>query len=239
MIFTHHAIERYRQFHMLDRPVATDEDARAVLETHAAEAVRLPARTHRGDEVWAIQALGIELVVKRDTPDPTCVTVLPPTRFRGLTPLQAEHIEAAAIVAKERAAEDERQHTEAQAAVARAVAESKEAKRAAVKARSEAKAAEAVARKVDAAQAQRDLAERLREAKNAAALAFIERDILLSMLKTMRVQMTAERDADRCRAALRIAVRALLDGGATEALTRIAAIDPGLASEAFANGSKR
>ena len=66
MIFTRHAYERYRQFHMLDQPTATDEDARMILEAHSAHAIRLPARTHRGDEVWTIQGLGVELVVKRD-----------------------------------------------------------------------------------------------------------------------------------------------------------------------------
>lgn len=66
MIFTRNAYARYRQFHMLDQPTATDEDARALLEAHGALAARLPGRTHRGDEVWTIHALGVELVVKRD-----------------------------------------------------------------------------------------------------------------------------------------------------------------------------
>lgn len=104
MIFTHHAHERYRQFHMLDQPTATDEDARVILEAHGSLAVRLPARTFRDDEVWAIHALGIELVVKRDGDfeEPVCVTVLPPVRFRGLTPLLAEQAEEFAKKASER-----------------------------------------------------------------------------------------------------------------------------------------
>lgn len=56
------------------------------------------------------------------------------------------------------------------------------------------------------------------------------------MLKTMRAQIACERDASVHKAALRIAVRHLLASGATEALAAIAAIEPGLASEAFANG---
>lgn len=104
MIFTRHAYERYRQFHMLDQPTATDEDARVILDAHSSHAIRLPARTHRGDEVWAIQGLGVELVVKRDGDfeEPVCVTILPPARFRGLTPLLAEQVEESVRRAAER-----------------------------------------------------------------------------------------------------------------------------------------
>lgn len=217
MIFTRHAIERYRQFHMLDQPTATEEDARQILESFGPAAIHTGIKTHRGDPIWRIEALGVELVAKREDGIVTCVTVLPPPRFRGLTPLQAEAVEASARQATERAAKAERHHAEVQAAIVHA---------------------KAAARNPDVAQAHREHAERLREAKNAATLATVERDILNSTLKTMRVQMTAERDADRCKTALRIAVRALLDAGATNALAAIAAIEPGLASEAFANGRR-
>lgn len=238
MIFTRHSVERYRQFHMLDRPAATDEDARTLLVSCSADAVRLPDRNYRNDEVWTIHALGIEIVVKRDADfaEPVCVTVLPPARFRGLTPLQAEIVADAARAASERAAEAEQRHAEMQVTVAQAAAESKAAKRAAATARSATVAAEATARKADAADAQRDLAAKIREAKNAAMLAQIERDVLLSTLKTMRMQLACESRTDKHRAALMIAVRALRDVGATEALDAISAIDPGLASDAFARG---
>jgi hypothetical protein len=45
VIFTHHAYERYRQFHMLDQPTVTNEDARVILEAHGSGAIRRPART--------------------------------------------------------------------------------------------------------------------------------------------------------------------------------------------------
>lgn len=260
VIFTRHAIERYRQFHMLDRPAATDEDARIALEAHAAESVKLPARTYRGDEVWTIHALGVELVVKRDTPDPTCVTVLPPARFRGLTPLLAEQAEELARKAAERVAEAERKIEEAKKATAARkalAAQAAEAKKSKDKPGTSAAAqveahAAAAARKAAVAQAQRDYEERIQRAKNEASFARNERDITVEALKAMRAQLAQEgeattamrqqlvrdHDAAKYKAALRIAVRALLDAGATEALAEIATIEPGLASEAFANGGR-
>ncbi len=69
-------------------------------------------------------------------------------------------------------------------------------------------------------------------------LALAERDTLCSTLKTMRTQLTTARRLCVHTTALRIAVRYLLDVGAAETLAAIAAIEPGLASEAFADGDR-
>lgn len=94
MNFTRHAIERYRQFWMLDQPTATDEDARDILARFGPAAILTNAKTSLGDPIWHIEALGVQLVAKHEDGIVTCVTVLPPRRFRGLTPLQAEAVEA-------------------------------------------------------------------------------------------------------------------------------------------------
>lgn len=102
MRLTRHALERYRDFWMADRPGATLRDAYEVLSAAIPSAIRQDYRTHTGDEVWRIEALGIELVIKRDRPDdpsdvPVCVTILPPARLRGLTPEQAERVREMAV----------------------------------------------------------------------------------------------------------------------------------------------
>jgi hypothetical protein len=238
LIFTHHAYERYRQFHMLDQPAATDEDARMILEAHGSIAIKLPSRTHRGDEVWAIHALGVELVVKRDGDfeEPVCVTVLPPARFRGLTPLLAEQAEESARKAAERVVEAElrleaaRKVTAARNALAEQAAKVKKEKdrpgtAAVIQAAAHAAAA---ARKQAVAQAQHDYEERLQQAKNEASVARHERDIILEALRAMRVQLTQELCTRKYKAALRIAVRHLRDLRETDILASIAAVDPGL-----------
>lgn len=213
---------------MLDQPAATDEDARRVLESFGPTATRVNARTYRGDPVWCIESLGVELVAKHEDGTVVCVTILPPVRFRGLTSLQAEAVEVSAREAKERATEAQRQLAEAKAALA----EHKAA----------ARAVEAVSRKVKAApirevvQARAALEGYVAKAKHAAHITFNDHAVLLSTLKTMRQQLANDCDVLKYKAALRIAVRALLASGATEALAAIAAIEPGLASEAFANG---
>jgi hypothetical protein len=247
VIFTHHAYERYRQFHMLDQPTATDEDARVILEAHGSIALRLPARTHRGDEVWAIHALGVELVVKRDGAfeEPVCVTVLPPGRFRGLTPLLAEQAEESARKAAERVAAAEQRLEAAKRAKGERIALAeqaakvkKEKDKAGTSIVSQAAAhAAAAARKQAAVQASRDYEERIQQAKNEASSARNERDIILEALRVMRAQLTHELRTGKYKAALRIAVRHLRDLGATEVLISIAAVDPGLESEAFAYGA--
>jgi len=247
VIFTRHAHERYRQFHMLDQPTATDEDARVILEAHGSTAIKLPARTHRGDEVWAIQTLGVEIVVKRDGDfkEPVCVTVLPPARFRGLTPLLAEQAEESARRAAERLAEAEQRLEAVKGATAarnvlveQAAKAKKEKDKPGTSAALQAKAhAAAAARKQALAQVHRDYEERLQQARNEASAARNECNIVLEALKMMRMQLKQERDFGKYKAALRIAVRHLHNLGATEALASIAAVEPELASETFAKGA--
>lgn len=227
MIFTRHAVERYRQFWMLDQPTATDADALAVLEAHGGQAVKLPARTVRGDEVWTIHALGLELVIKRDMPQPVCVTVLPPARFRGLTPLQAERVEMYQRAATARVAEMEHEVEELTEALE-------------VIAPQTAPATSPATPKAKITPEQRweadRLMKRLATAKNAAKIAVAERDTLASVLKTMRTQLCADRDLLAYGTATRIAVRALRlmrSAEAAEALADIAAVSPGLVSDEF------
>lgn len=231
MIFTRHSIIRYRQFHMLDRPTATDADAAALLVAHHAEATKLPSRTYRGDEVWTIHALGVELVVKRDADftEPVCVTVLPPPRFRGLTPLQAERMEVAAQEAKARANEAQREVAAAKAALA----EHK-------------KAAQVVERAVGpsrkAAVQQTLKREQVNLGVNITAAArryqsiVVERDVICAVLKTMRMQMHNELEETRLKAALRSALRRARSAGATDVVEAVRRVDAGLASDAFIDG---
>lgn len=245
MIFTRHAYERYRQFHMLDQPTATDEDARVILEEHAPRAIRLPARTYRGDEVWSIHTLGLELVVKRDGDfkEPVCVTVLPPARFRGLTPLLAEQAEESARKAAERvAAAEQRLETAKNATSERnnlveQAAKDKSTKdkpgtSAAIQAAAHAAAA---VRKQAVVQAQRDYEERLQQAKNEASSARNERDIILEALRAMRAQLVQELRTGKYKAALRIAVHHLRSLGASDVVDAITSVVPELKSEAHEN----
>lgn len=224
---------------MLDQPTAADEDARLILEAHGSLAIKLPARTHRGDEVWAIHALGVELVVKRDGDfeEPVCVTVLPPVRFRGLTPLIAEQAEESARKAAERVAEAEQRLEAAKRATAERhkLAQAARVKREKDKpgtpaAIQVAAHTEAAARKQAVVQAQLDYQERILQAKNEGMAARNERDIILEALRVMRVQLSQELRAQKYRAALRIAVRHLRHLGATDILAAIAAVDPDLES---------
>lgn len=209
MIFTQHACERYRQFHMMDHPTATDADAAALLGAH--QATKLPSRTWRGDEVWTIHALGVELVVKRDTEfsEPVCVTVLPPVRFRGLTPLQAERVEMAA----------------------------QEAKRLAEEAQREVVTAKAARENSKKPQPQKALETAVATAKTQALSMVVERDILCAQLKAMRVQMNTELTATKLKAALKAALRCARATGAGEVLEAVRAVEAGLASEAFIEGT--
>lgn len=215
MIFTRHAIERYRQFHMLDRPTATDEDARNLLERFGPVAVHTGAKTHLGDPVWLIEGLGIEVVCKKENGIVTCVTVLPPPRFRGLTPLQAEIVEASLHSVKERSQALELRRTELRA-----------------------QAPKPGIVPADLAAEQRRT-RTLEDLNPLARIAQAEQLTLAAVLKTMRVQLTAEDNASRRKAALKLAVqylRAARDPGAHEVLAAIAEIDPGLVSAAFIDG---
>ncbi len=122
MIFTRHAFERFRQFHMLDQPSATDEDARDILERFGPMTVNTGGKTHLGDPIWKIEALGIEIVAKHEDGVVTCVTVLPSPRFRGLTPLQAEALEASVRGATDRVSAIEREQKAHAAEVTKAMA---------------------------------------------------------------------------------------------------------------------
>jgi hypothetical protein len=219
MIFTRHAVQRYRQFHMLDQPTATDDDAYDVLMRHGPAAVLSRTRTHRGDPVWMLEALGAELVCKHENGTVTCVTVLPPPRFRGLTPLQAERVADSHREARERAEAAQRVVAETSAAMARAIV-----------ARRVAAAPAAIAvRKTELAMLQADLS----AAKRAATFAVAERDSLGAALKTMRHQLTSDETVSKLKAALKVAVRRLMEVGDEDGLAAIAAVDPGLASVEF------
>lgn len=215
MIFTRHAIERYRQFHMLDQPTATDEDARNLLERFGPAAVHTGAKTHLGDPVWLIEGLGIEVVCKNENGIVTCVTVLPPRKFRGLTPLQAEAVWASLNSTKERSHAMELRRAELRA-----------------------QAPKPGISPADVAAEQRRT-RTLGDLNPLARLAQAEQQTLAAVLKTMRVQLTAEDNHSNHRAALKLAVRylrAARDPGAHEVLTEIAEIDPGLVSAAFIDG---
>lgn len=212
MRFTAHAVERFRQFHMLDRPGATNDGARELLEGAVGSAVNLRRRTHRGDPVWALEALGIELVVKHEDGEDIAITVLPPPRFRGLTPLQAEAVADSLAMSAAKITE-----VEAELAIVAA------SPPAAVAARREAG----------------DRAQRLSDLKKLHHSAIVEREILSSVLRTMRTQLSADRNLEKTKAALKIAVRCLLsirDPRSAGALSEIAEIDAGLASHRFAHG---
>lgn len=228
MIFTKHAVERYLQFHMMDRPGATEDEARDLLESHAAEAIRC-GETHRGDPLWRIESLGVELVCKHED-EVWCVTVLPPPRFRGLTPLQAEAVEASLREAKARVVEVEAE----QVALDKQPPSRPEpldlpvdpaAYRSIIKAREQ-----AAKRETEAREAQRRALKKRHMAVTA------ERDILAHTLKTMRHQLNGEGQDVKLRAALRVALRCLRSQRtieASEALDEIRKLDPGLVSDEF------
>lgn len=229
VIFTRHACERYRQFHMLDRPTATEDDARQILERFGPTATRVGIKTHRGYPVWKIEALGIEIVAKNEDGTVTAVTVLPPPRFRGLTPLQAERVEISAQEAKARAEEAQREvvaakaalaeHKKAAETVARAVGPSRQA---------------AVKQTLKREQSQLDANIGAAHKRHQSAIA--ERDIICAVLKTMRMQMHEELDETRLKAALRAALRAARSVGATDVLEAVRRVDAGLGSDAFIDG---
>lgn len=225
MIFTRHAVDRYRQFHMFG-PEASDEASRVTLDEHAAEAVRLPGRTIRDDEIWTIHALGVEMVVKRDGPggEPVCVTILPPPQFRGLTPIQAERVAHDATAANIRA-----QALEAEAVVAQGLVTQKPKPRAKTL---------IVPSEGEGRREHRRLEMLSSIARNEAKIARADADVLGAVLKTMRHVLHTAEEAHRARSALRIALRYVsgrvgLETAAGEVMVAISEIDPGLASEAF------
>lgn len=221
MKFTYHAIERYRQFHMLDRPTATDEDSRRILEAHADAAVRV-GRSFRGDPVWSIDALGIEVVAKHEDGEDICVTVLPPPQFRGLTPLQCEAVHASAERAKSAAAQ-----------ARTALDAARELAQAPVPKPSE-----------HAGPTPRELSFQVAQANKRYQEALLERDITCAALKTMRHQLNNDRNLNNAKAALRVAMQCLraLEDYPDDASVRAIAgaaiggiedVDPALASADF------
>lgn len=211
LILTRHAIERYRQFWMLDRPEATDDDARQILEQHIDSAVKVDGKTHRGDHIYSIQALGIEVVTKRDEPD-ICVTVLPPPEFRGLTPLQAEAV-----------------HVSLQERIARV----EEIARLRAEAEREAKTAIAAAQsKKERTIAQQKRAEKISSLRHQANIAMAERDILSHTLKTMRMKLAEQTSRQALRIALRL-IRQMRTIEAVEVMEQVKGINPHLTSDEF------
>jgi hypothetical protein len=225
VIFSVHAVERYIQFHCIDRAV-TMEEARAELEAALPSAVNTKTKTWRGGKYWRLDALGVELVVRDDT----VVTVLPPPRFRGLTPMQAE---AVALSVKRMRTERDDAQAEMKA-VSVKIDEIDEIKRENPHA-------------PDASFLRSSLVEVSRQARARAALLHQERELLLGVLKTMRHQIAMDDQQAKLRAALRIALRFVRGaaepwGGAhdsaDETLAKIADIDPGLVSSDFIDFSK-
>jgi hypothetical protein len=215
VIFTRHAYERYRQFHMLDQPTATDEDAREILQRFGPMAIKTQAKTHLGDPIWRIEALGVELVAKNEAGIVTCVTVLPPVRFRGITPLQAEFVEASLRDTERRVADLEHERAELRAQTPKIGTKPADLKAHAVR------------------------CQRLADLNPLAKIRQAEQLTLAAVLKTMRTQLSQDRRLADRQIALRIAVRYLRsarDPGAHDVLAEIAAIDPGLASQAFVHG---
>lgn len=90
MKFTKHAVDRYMQFHLLDDQTPDWRDVLALLEENAASALKLKEKTKGGQTQWLIESLGAQLITKHDDGEDVVVTILPPVKFRGLTPLQAE-----------------------------------------------------------------------------------------------------------------------------------------------------
>jgi hypothetical protein len=81
--FTTHAVNRYIKRHARHLEYA---DARRLLESSAAEAVRLREKTLKGDAQWEVASLGILLVTKPDGGDWVVVTVLPAPTSRAPMP---------------------------------------------------------------------------------------------------------------------------------------------------------
>jgi hypothetical protein len=205
--FTHHAVERYRQFHMLDRPGATDADARAELEAAAPSAVK-GGTSRSGDPMWMIQSLGIEVVAKHEDGVDIAVTVLPPARFRGgvgkswhagrlgLTPLQVESLQASA----QRAEFD---FSDAQAELDALPLNPQKP-----------------SRDVETRRDEHRLAIARREAKNRVTVALVEREVFAAAFKNARIQMQHDSSAEH--RAIAIAIRALRDLAKTSQIAGLA-----------------
>lgn len=215
--FTGHAIDRYLDFHAIGDASMTPEGARLLLDQHGPSAARTDRRTPRGDEIWQIAGLGIDVVVKVEGEDVVVVTILPPRRLRGLTPIQAERVEALArgagktidVLHEERVVH-----------------------------------ATAIALPMPTEQADRAVARpeydahvrRLQEIRAELALVTAQRETLVPLLRTMRHEITMDRSTKAFRQALRAALRFLVRlplEQTADVLDQIRAVDPGLLSNAF------
>jgi hypothetical protein len=241
--FTNHAIERYIQFHMLDVARPDLRDVRELLEKHADQAIKLKERTHSGQTQWRIEALGCELVSKHDEGIDVVVTILPPLRFRGLTPAEAERLEteeARWLAEKARLeAEQQRILEEDRVAVAQEAATPVPP--------GSTKAMLKLAREAGRQEREARL-DRLAELKVLKATALHEREILSEVLRTMRHQMDRDENTSRLKRALRAALRALRDAseGVTShadvadfgaaVLGRVKEVAPDLATDALIDG---
>lgn len=234
--FTHHAVERYIQFHMLDSVNPDPRDVRALLESHADQAIKSPVKTHRGDTQWRIEALGCELVSRHDEGVDVVVTILPPLRFRGLTPEQAQILEARVAQAHhevEGLAADEAHLQESLAH--RLIEDLSREWMVAARARREAMRqplAEARAMRIDAQR---------------------EHAMIAGVLRTARHQIHTDKDNANIRRALRVALKALRAGAqdpgvsvyeeewyatVRSALEEIERIDSQLVTNAFIDGTR-
>lgn len=109
--FTEHAILRFIERHA---PQMSMEEARDYLSTAASGAVRLKAKTIRGQTQWHIPANQIVLVTKPDGQEHVCVTILPHKENVPRTPTEEELLELMFI--EERSAEERKATRKVEAA---------------------------------------------------------------------------------------------------------------------------
>lgn len=205
--FTQNAVNRYIQFHMLDVVDPDPRDVRELLERHAPEAIKIPEKTQGGQTLWRIEALGCQLVSKHDGGFDVVVTILPPYRFRGLTPLQVEKLatdHAQQIAADERLKQEyARSRQEDRAA---AVQEQEERDRVKTLPAEMSKLAKQIARQNLAARLDRQA-----ELKLQMATAQFEREILTTFLRSARHQLNRDGEIATLTRALRAVLRQLRD----------------------------
>ncbi len=206
---------------MLDNPSATEEQARAILETHADQGIKT-GKAWQGDPLWKIEALGIELVAKREGDVDVCVTILPPPTFRHLTALQAEAIVDS--IAKVSAQVAELDVERAALPKPKQVPKQKE--------QGNKKKADTLAerREVQELQAKQiDLKKR-----HVALLA--ERDLLCATLRTMRHQLSREENELALREIARLTLRYIRgrkDSEAQAVLAEVVKLNPRLLADDF------
>lgn len=245
--FTHHAVERYLQFHRLDdRTDPRDAtQVRAMLEEAATRAVKLPEKTRRGHTMWQLQELGIEIVTKHDNGVDVCVTILPPPRLRGLDPRTAELVEAKIrdLETRKSALEEER-HSLSQGApmplptVEQLASEIDPAQEpTAFRYTADISRVAALVSTKAAKKAAHDArCRRIEELKLELSIISQELALLPAILKTMRHAITSDRTMANLKRAMKIAVkrlRMLPPEQTKDTFHRIWMVDPGLVSDKF------